>query len=72
MFDWQFLGMQDPVDGVVPAIAVSAFDVTHLTETELELEAMKLKLQQYVHMLTCVYMHTHTCTHLPEWLGRIA
>ncbi|KAK9808264.1 hypothetical protein WJX73_004602 [Symbiochloris irregularis] len=37
---------RDPVDSLCPAIVVSAFDVTHLTETEHELDNAKLALQQ--------------------------
>ena len=38
--------LQDPVDALSPAIVISAFDVTHITEAELELKGMKQALQQ--------------------------
>ena len=37
---------QDPIDNKAPAVLVSAFNVTHLKETELELQKVKAVLQR--------------------------
>ena len=39
---------QDPVDGLEPALVVSAFDITKQKATELELQSLKAALQRRI------------------------
>lgn len=41
------MGVQDPVNNLAPAVLVSAFNVTHLKETEMELQKLRVALQRW-------------------------
>ena len=41
------LRLQDPVNNLAPAVLVSAVNVTHLKETEMELQKLRAALQRW-------------------------